>query len=106
MRDDELAIRSAVQKLVEEEEKTVVLVAHSAGGFLGAGAIEGLGLKDRVGRGKRGGVERIVFLCAGLAPEGYVHERLPFMDFDVRISIPFHFRLKHEVEILWLLGQN
>jgi len=82
MHDDKLAIRSVVQKLVEEEGKTVVLVCHSAGGFLGAAAIEGLAVNVRKEKGESGGVGKLVFLCAGLAPEGFEHGSLPFMDFD------------------------
>ncbi len=82
MKDDENAIRAVTQKLVEEEEKEVVLVMHSAGGFLGSAAIEGLSRQEREGKGKRrGGVTKLIFLCAGIAPVGHVHGDLPFMDF-------------------------
>ncbi|KAF8864375.1 hypothetical protein BDZ45DRAFT_571653, partial [Acephala macrosclerotiorum] len=82
MKDDEASIRSVVQKLVEEEEKEVVLVMHSAGGFLGCGAIEALELKKRAEEGKKGGVRKLVFLCAGIAPVGHTHVDLPFMDIE------------------------
>ncbi|PMD41606.1 alpha/beta-hydrolase [Hyaloscypha variabilis F] len=81
MRDDEQAIRYIVKRLVVNEKKTVIMVAHSAGGFLGAGAIQGLGRKSRKTKGERGGVAKIVFLSAGLAAEGYMHGKKPFMDF-------------------------
>lgn len=87
MKDDETFIRSVVQKLVEDEEKEIVMVMHSAGGFLGSGAIEGLGLKKRAEEGKKGGVRKLVFLCAGIAPVGHTHVDLPFMDFEVRCSL-------------------
>jgi pimeloyl-ACP methyl ester carboxylesterase len=83
MRDDEQAIRYIVKHLVVDEEKTVVLVCHSAGGFLGSGAIEGLNAKNLRGKGGKGGVAKIVFLAAGVVAEGFVHEKLPFMDFVV-----------------------
>jgi hypothetical protein len=83
MRDDEQAIRYIVKRLVIDEEKTVILVCHSAGGFLGSGAIEGLSAKNLKKKGGKGGVAEIVFLAAGLAAEGYVHGKMPFMDFVV-----------------------
>lgn len=87
MRDDEQAIRYIVKRLVVNEKKTVIMVAHSAGGFLGAGAIQGLGRKSRKTKGERGGVAKIVFLSAGLAAEGYMHGKKPFMDFIVRFPL-------------------
>lgn len=78
MRDDEAAIHSVVKKLIEEETD-VVMVLHSAGGFLGSAAIEGLGRKE----GRKGGVVKLVFLCAGIAKVGHEHKPLPFMDLEV-----------------------
>ncbi|KUJ08555.1 alpha/beta-hydrolase [Mollisia scopiformis] len=78
MKDDEAAIRAVVKKLVEEEEKEVLMVMHSAGGFLGSAAIEGLGRKE----GRKGGVVKLVFLCAGIAEVGHFHAALPFMDLE------------------------
>jgi pimeloyl-ACP methyl ester carboxylesterase len=83
MRDDEQAIRYIVKRLVIDEEKTVILVCHSAGGFLASGAIEGLSAKNLEKKGGKGGVAKFVFLTAGLAAEGYVHGKMPFMDFVV-----------------------
>lgn len=82
MADDEAAIHTVVKKLVEEEGKSVVLVCHSAGGFLGSAAISGLSSKARNSKGETGGIGKIVFLTAGLGPEGHVHAPLPFMDFS------------------------
>lgn len=87
MRDDETAIRSALKKLVEEEEKEVVMVMHSAGGFLGSAAVEGLGRKERVAKGLRGGVGKLVFLAAGVADVGFEHVDLPFMDMEVSLVL-------------------
>ncbi|KAI9840917.1 MAG: hypothetical protein M1838_003853, partial [Thelocarpon superellum] len=53
--DDVVAIRQKLEPLVEAGEE-VLLVAHSAGGFLASNAIEGLSLKERAGQGKSGGV--------------------------------------------------
>jgi pimeloyl-ACP methyl ester carboxylesterase len=83
MRDDEATVRSVLQKLIVEEEKDVMMVMHSAGGFLGSAATEGLDRKKREKEGKRGGVVRCVFLCAGVAEVGYFHADMPFMDLEV-----------------------
>ena len=85
MRDDEQAIRYIIKRLVVNEGKKVIMVCHSAGGVLGAGAIQGLTRKSRKSHHERGGVAKIVFLSAGLSAEGYVHGKKPFMDFIVRI---------------------
>jgi hypothetical protein len=83
MLDDIAGIRSAVQKLVEEEEKDVVLVVHSISGMLGPSAIGGLGSKARSDVGLKGGVRKIVFLAAAVTPEGFAHGPLPFFEYDV-----------------------
>jgi pimeloyl-ACP methyl ester carboxylesterase len=94
MRDDEQAIRYIVKRLVIDEEKTVILVCHSAGGFLGSGTIEGLSAKNLKKKGAKGGVAKIVFLAAGLAAEGYVHGKMPFMDFVVSCCFVWVLRSK------------
>ena len=87
MHDDIAAIRSAVTKLVEKGEN-VVLVPHSAGGFLASNATEGLGLQAR--REKTlGGVIKIAFLTGAVFPEGFKHGPLPFFKYDV--CLLFHF---------------
>ncbi|CZR53887.1 uncharacterized protein PAC_03769 [Phialocephala subalpina] len=83
MKDDQTSIRSVVRHLVEEQEKEIIMVMHSAGGFLGSGAIEGLGRKSREAERKSGGVRKLVFLAAGIAPVGHTHVDLPFMDIEV-----------------------
>jgi hypothetical protein len=55
--------------------------ASSKDCFLGASAIEGLAKSHRQESGFQSGVIGIVFLAAGIAPEGYVHSRRPFMHF-------------------------
>ncbi|TVY88809.1 hypothetical protein LAWI1_G005211 [Lachnellula willkommii] len=82
MLDDIAGIRLAVQKLVEEDEKDVVLVVHSIAGMLGPCAIEGLGSKARSDAGLKGGVRKIVFLAALVTPEGFTHAPLPFFEYD------------------------
>lgn len=82
MEDDMAAIRKVVASYVEQD-KDVVLVPHSAGGFLASGAIEDLESSKRAAAGKKGGVCKIVFLAAGILPEGAAHTSMPFMDFHV-----------------------
>lgn len=81
MSDDIAAIRSAVKKLVDAEQD-VVTVLHSAGGFLGSNAIEGLGAKARGERGLKGGVIKIVFLTGAIFPQGFMHAAPPITIID------------------------
>lgn len=90
MKDDIAAIRTHLQDLVSQGED-VVLVLHSAGGFLGSEAMEGLSKKkDR--QGEKGGVLGIVFLSGAVFPEGYEHQPLPFAVVDVSFFsvIPYY----------------
>ena len=84
--DDVQHIRGVIEPLVEEG-KELVLVCHSAGGFLGSAAMKDLSLKTRAEDGKKGGVVKLVFLTAGLGPEGFIHpDFLPF--YDIQVSAP------------------
>jgi hypothetical protein len=82
MKDDIAVIRAHVTKLVEAD-KEVVLVLHSAAGFLGSNAIEGLEASNQQAAGKQRGVTRIVFLAAGIGPEGFEHTPQPFVQVNV-----------------------
>lgn len=82
MRDDIAAVRSVVEKLVDADRE-VVMVLHSAGGFLGSNAIDSLGAKSRAERGLKGGVIKLVFLAGAIFPEGFKHSPLPFLTYDV-----------------------
>ena len=77
MSDDIVAIREELKDLVNKNVE-VVLVLHSAGGFLGSNAMEGFPIKDRKAKGLKGGVRGIIFITAGLLPEGVRHGPLPF----------------------------
>ncbi|KFZ04267.1 hypothetical protein V501_09207, partial [Pseudogymnoascus sp. VKM F-4519 (FW-2642)] len=79
MNDDILSIRVVISQLVQSN-KEVLLVLHSAGGFLASEAMEGLSVKKREEAGLKGGVSGIVFLAAGLARVGDKHVKRPFMD--------------------------
>lgn len=78
MTDDIAAVRDHLTSIVHRGEE-VILVLHSAGGFLGSTAMEGLS-KSAVGQG---GVVKIVFLAAAVFPEGHEHEDLPFAVVEV-----------------------
>ncbi|KAL9598130.1 MAG: hypothetical protein Q9219_004686 [cf. Caloplaca sp. 3 TL-2023] len=100
MKDDVASIRSAIVSLIEDGQeegkedgqeegkedgeegkgKEVLLGLHSAGGFLGSMAMEGLSVKERRGQGKRGGVVGIVFLAGAVWEVGFGHWGLPFFD--------------------------
>ena len=84
MHDDIAAIRSSIEKTVVTHETDVVMVLHSAGGFLGSNASQGLSAKARREQGLKGGVLGIVFLTAAVFPEGFRHGDLPFAEVKVR----------------------
>lgn len=84
LKDDVRGIRAAIEPLVLDG-KELLLVLHSAGGFLGAQAIRGLSAKHRAEEGKAGGVRMIVFLAAGVWAEGFHHQPLPFFEYDVSL---------------------
>lgn len=59
------------------------MVLHSAGGFLGSMAIEGLSVKERNEAGKEGGVIGLVFVAGAVWEEGFQHGPLPFFEYRV-----------------------
>lgn len=44
--------------------------------------MEGLSEKAMNEKGKQGGLKRIIFLTAAVAPEGHVHDPMPFMKIE------------------------
>ena len=86
MKEDIAAVRSTIADLVNAGED-VVLVLHSAGGFLGSEAANGLDVKARQEAGLKGGVSKIVFLAGAVWPEGYKHGPLPVFTYDVGIHL-------------------
>ena len=74
---DVLAVQHAVEDLVNKGRE-IVLVMHSAGGFIGSQAIQVLSLSQRRNEGKAGGVRKLVYLTAALFAEGSDHPLLPF----------------------------
>lgn len=72
--DDTAGVREAIRAAVEEAGSAgVVLFLHSVAGVVGCNALEGLdfGAWRRRGNGEGGGVRRIVFCAAGVAPVGF-----------------------------------
>ncbi|KAJ5540307.1 alpha/beta-hydrolase [Penicillium frequentans] len=61
--------KSVIQTLADQGRQ-IVVVNHSYGGLVGAGAVEGLGLKQRVQAGLSGGVIQVVWMAAFVAPKG------------------------------------
>ena len=82
--DDVKAIQRAIENHVEES-RDVIVIAHSAGGFLSSEAVKGLCIKDRSSLKKMGGVRKMIFLTGMLIPEGTKHENdQPF--FNIQVS--------------------
>lgn len=88
MYDDIDAIRRVLEDILERDGKEIVLVMHSVGGFLGSNAIKGMSIEERKAQGKDGGVRKLLFLTAGLLPEGTMHTTPPFC--DVQVRDPWH----------------
>ena len=95
MDDDVAAIAADLAAVVARAgAHGVVVVCHSAGGFLGSAAMRGLTAGPRRAGGKEGGggggggVIKMVFLAAGIGPEGLEHKPQPFMEFHVRCPRP------------------
>ena len=69
--DDIAGIHRELERVVEEAgDDGVVMIAHSAGGFMGPGALEGLSAKALKEAGKTGGVHKVIYFTAGCVVEG------------------------------------
>ncbi|PVH99908.1 alpha/beta-hydrolase [Periconia macrospinosa] len=69
--DDVQVVEAAIRKLVEDENKTVVVAMHSYGGLVGAESVpEDLTLKRRKERGLSGGVAYFFYNAAFVMPKG------------------------------------
>lgn len=68
--DDIRAIRSELEKLVENEGKDVVMAMHSYGGVPGSQTVTGLEKSVRTKEGKKGGVIHILFIAALVLENG------------------------------------
>jgi len=67
--EDIKVIRNAIASEVEQEHDVVVAV-HSYGGVPGCDAIKGFTRADQEAKGKKGGVVKLLFICAFALPEG------------------------------------
>lgn len=85
MKDDIAAIRTGIEPLIEEG-KELILVLHSAGGFLGSNAIKKLGVEARTKEGKKGGVRKLVYLAAALPEVGFDHGTVKPPNFHYVVS--------------------
>lgn len=87
LHDDVNHIRSLLENLIRLDRE-LVLVLHSAGGFLGSHAIEGLSATIRAKNAQKGGVVHLAFVAGGVCPEGTVHQDLPFFEVEVCSRVP------------------
>ncbi|KAL4897645.1 Alpha/beta hydrolase fold-1 [Aspergillus ambiguus] len=68
--DDVASLRALLTRLIEDEGKEVVVVAHSYGGVVGSSAVKGLAKADREANGQTGGVIEMVYLAAFALEQG------------------------------------
>lgn len=68
--DDLQAIRDQLKRLIDEEQKEVLLVMHSSGGVVGCQTVHGFEKSARIAQGKSGGIIGCLFLSAVLLLEG------------------------------------
>ncbi|ORY07251.1 Alpha/Beta hydrolase protein [Clohesyomyces aquaticus] len=64
-------IRTTVSDLAKERD--IVVVMHSNSGMTGGTALEGLDKKACTKKGWKGGVIRLIYICAFIVPEGFQH---------------------------------
>ncbi|RAK78249.1 alpha/beta hydrolase [Aspergillus fijiensis CBS 313.89] len=69
LRDDSKHLRQILTDLADQG-KRILLVGHSYGGMVISAASTGLGLEERTQAGKSGGVIRLVYMAAFVAPRG------------------------------------
>ena len=86
MHHDVQQIRSLIDQLVNLD-RSLILLLHSAGGFLGSGAIKGLTATARKDRGKKGGVIHLAYVAGGVFFEGTLHPDLPCFKREVSLHI-------------------
>lgn len=69
--EDVQVIRHCLQKLIEKEEKYVIIVCHSVNGLVTSEAAKGLSTQDRKAQSLKGGIERLVYIMALAMPVGF-----------------------------------
>ncbi|KAI9727434.1 MAG: hypothetical protein M1834_008378 [Cirrosporium novae-zelandiae] len=67
--DDVASLKATLTKLADEG-KEIVVVAHSYGGMVSSGAVEGVELVQRAKEGKHGGVIMLIYMTAFVIPKG------------------------------------
>ena len=94
LKDDAQCIRDELTRLIDQEGKDVLVIAHSYGGMVSNEGIDASFAKaTRAREGKQGGVVRIVFLAAFLVPKGATLSTPmgdvipPYIPIDVRTCI-------------------
>lgn len=68
---DVAAIRAHVTKIMDQENRDVVLVMHSYGGVPGTEAMKGLSKKERKAAGKGTGVVALVYIASLVPGKGF-----------------------------------
>lgn len=82
MKDDVAAVRRQIEHVISGGDE-ILLVLHSAGGFIGSEAMEGLSKSQRQKQGYSGGVIGIIFIAGAVFPVGHQHQPLPFAVVEV-----------------------
>ncbi|KAJ6508716.1 Alpha/beta hydrolase fold-1 [Mycena sanguinolenta] len=67
---DATNLRRVLEKLVNTEQKDVVLFCHAYGGMVGSQSVNGLERSARTKAGRKGGIVKVIFLSAILPQEG------------------------------------
>ncbi|KAI6758449.1 hypothetical protein HG530_010689 [Fusarium avenaceum] len=75
-------VTSSIRSTEQAGDDGVIAVMHSAAGFIGSAALKDLTRKARDANGKPGGVRKIIFVTAGVQPEGFELSQLPFFDIN------------------------
>jgi hypothetical protein len=95
LQDDAAFIKAVLSKLINEEGKEVIVVMHSFGGMVGTESItEDMSKNNRAREGKKGGVVKLLYICAFLLHKGESlatplgGELPPYIPVEVRFSPP------------------
>lgn len=67
---DDAAATGAVLQELADQDRQIVLVAHSYGGLAAAEGVKGFGIKQRAAEGKPGGVIMFMYLAAFVGQKG------------------------------------
>jgi hypothetical protein len=86
---DIAVIRSSVTRLARDEGRDVVVVMHAHAGLAGSQGLEGLDKKSCSERGWKGGVVRLVYICAYMFAEEWT--QVPPGTGGGLVSAPFAF---------------